>query len=322
MPARRDRRPKYNTKPNTFIVGAPKAGTTSLHRYLKRHPDVSVSTPKEPYYFLETNTLFTAKEDYLDLWADTNAPIRVEASPTYLYEGNARQNIHNFNPNAKILIILREPTQLLHSLHQQRVNRYKEPITSFEDALAAEHDRVNDLLSSPTNLLYSPYVQFADHVQQYQNTFGQHNTKTILLHDLKHHPQTTYQTILNFLNLPQRHPPSFPQHNQGRTIKHATFHEFFFGQNKTVKQLARHILPWHIQSRLKVLFGRLTTEPDSSDVDEDLKNRLKRQLLPEVRRTSEILGRDLISLWGYSDVSPRSDGPLHTTPDSPLTKKD
>ena len=105
MLARRDQQPQYNTEPNTFIVGAPKAGTTSLHRYLNHHPDASVSAPKEPYYFLETNTLFTAEDEYLDLWADTNTPVRVEASPTYLYEGHACQNIHDFNPNANILII-------------------------------------------------------------------------------------------------------------------------------------------------------------------------------------------------------------------------
>ena len=118
---------------------------------------------------------------------------------------------------------------------------------------------MNDLLSSPNNLFYSSYVHYADHIQHYQNTFGQHNTKTILLHDLKHHPQTTYQTILNFLNLPQHHPPTFQPHNQRRTIKHPNLHKFFFGHNQAVKQLAQHILPWHIQGRLKVLFGRRTT---------------------------------------------------------------
>src|ERR1700721_383119 len=106
-------------KPNFFIVGAPKSGTSSLYHYLKEHPDVSI--PKRViYYFCYDLTFRTPplpENIYLDYYAGSgNKKAIGDASVFYLLSPGAAKKIHDFNPEAKIIIMLRNPLQMVYSL--------------------------------------------------------------------------------------------------------------------------------------------------------------------------------------------------------------
>ena len=106
-------------KVNTFIVGAPKAGTTSLHYYLNQHADVSMSSVKEPNFFSskEVESLFYNSKciddsnDYHGLFSKEKRQIIGEASVSYLYYEKVPNRIHDYNSEAKIIIMLREPVE-------------------------------------------------------------------------------------------------------------------------------------------------------------------------------------------------------------------
>lgn len=130
-----------DSKPNLFIVGAAKAGTTSIYHYLKAHPEIYMSPIKEPNFFgkdirwenfepryqrntfLDNDTYFSKEkleERHIAFLEDMDAysklfengidsKYRGEASTSYLYSTTAAQEIYTFNPQAKIIIILREP---------------------------------------------------------------------------------------------------------------------------------------------------------------------------------------------------------------------
>src|SRR5438477_9887892 len=97
--------------PNFFIVGAAKAGTTALHRYLGAHPDIYMSPVKEPSYFareLGASTAYTHNLNaYLALFrAGQGSPVRGESSPAYLIDPGAAVRIREFCDEARILIVL------------------------------------------------------------------------------------------------------------------------------------------------------------------------------------------------------------------------
>ena len=131
-------------KPNFFIVGAPKAGTTSLYAYLSMHPEVFMpSTIKEPDYFSHkailaqnlyyNTTHVTNLEEYLDLFSLANGEKAIgEASVSYLYYQEAARNLYDFNPEARIIIILREPVEraFSHYLMDARLGLIK---ATFDD---------------------------------------------------------------------------------------------------------------------------------------------------------------------------------------------
>src|SRR6185503_8706746 len=126
-------------RPNFFVVGAPKSGTTSLYFYLKSHPQIFVPRRKELLFFCD-DLHFTYpilnEHQFLDYYRDAGGKNAVgEVSVWNLYSRHAPQNIFRFNPDSRIIIILRHPVDMLYALHSNHVFNNNEIITDFEDAL-------------------------------------------------------------------------------------------------------------------------------------------------------------------------------------------
>ena len=113
-----------NNKPNFFILGAAHAGTTSFNNYLKSNPEVFASSIKEPNFFsptinklhigLSSETPNLSLDEYLSLFSSVkNEKIICDASTRYLYDPQTPKLIHEFNPDSKFLVILRDPIERL-----------------------------------------------------------------------------------------------------------------------------------------------------------------------------------------------------------------
>ena len=109
------------TKPNFFIVGAPKCGTTAFNADLKRHPDVFIPERKEIHFFghdLKLDGERPSLEAYLALFAPSASRCAIgESSVFYLFSRTAADEIYSFNPDAQIIIMLRDPIDMVHSLY-------------------------------------------------------------------------------------------------------------------------------------------------------------------------------------------------------------
>lgn len=120
--------------PDFFIVGAPKCGTTSMCNYLDQHPDIFISNPKELNFFGADLTPPPRKitlEEYLSHFQDSQAKICGEGTPFYLLSQAAGQEIKALNPDAKIIIMLRDPVALIYSLHSQLLFGSSENVADF-----------------------------------------------------------------------------------------------------------------------------------------------------------------------------------------------
>src|SRR6266446_2704827 len=108
-------------KPNFFIVGAPRCGTTALYSYLRQHPDVFLPEYKEPHYFntdMNSGGAIRKEKDYLAQFSGAqNQPRIGEASVYYLSSVAAPEQIKSFCPTAKIIIMLRNPVDTVDALH-------------------------------------------------------------------------------------------------------------------------------------------------------------------------------------------------------------
>ncbi|MGH7858384.1 MAG: sulfotransferase, partial [Candidatus Binatia bacterium] len=114
-----------NRIPDFFIVGAPKCGTTAMNDYLAQHPDVFVPARKEMHFF-GCDLVFTipriTRDEYLQAFANWRGQKRIaEASVWYLYSRTAVREIREFSPAARILVMLRQPVDMMYSLHSQRI---------------------------------------------------------------------------------------------------------------------------------------------------------------------------------------------------------
>src|SRR3989339_415720 len=132
-------------KPDFFIVGAPKSGTTAMCTYLKQHPEIFMPEKKESHFFgtdLNSPRFIRDKKIYLSLFSKAKDERRVgESSVWYLYSKKAASEIKEFSPSASIIIMLRNPVDMLYSQHSQFLYNGNEDIACFEEALNAEQDR-------------------------------------------------------------------------------------------------------------------------------------------------------------------------------------
>src|SRR3990172_12275584 len=193
--------------PDFFIAGAPKSGTTAMYMYLKQHPEIFMPEKKESHFFstdLKSPMFIRDKEIYLSLFSGAKDEKRVgEASVWYLYSKNAASEIKEFSPSASIIIMLRNPVDMLYSQHSQFLYNCNENISSFEEALNAEEDRRRGLRIPPgvhfvESLFYRETVQYTEQVERYFNIFGRENVHIIIYDDFRNNTANVYRESLRF----------------------------------------------------------------------------------------------------------------------------
>jgi hypothetical protein len=216
-------------EPNFFIVGASRAGTTSLWDYLKQHPDVFFPAhpfPKEPSFFCDLAPVwgrpYRDLDSYLRGFEGARGKRAIgEASTTYLPSPESPGRIHARYPNARIIIILRNPADRAHSLYTLLCQLGFEWITPFERALAEEPVRMSDPGFKHDNpFWYYAYLYFttglyADQVERYLTTFPAPQVKVLLFESLHRRPRETAQEVYRFLDVDPTFVPNVTVQNQG-----------------------------------------------------------------------------------------------------------
>jgi len=213
-------------KPNFFIVGAPKCGTTALYEYLRPHPNIFMPELKEPHFFandLGTYPRIKTLEEYTELFSpSTETHLRVgEASVYYLRSAVAIANIHAFNPAAKIIAMFRNPVDMVYSFHSQLRYWSEETEPDFETAWRLQEQRRQGLHLPPQSrggflLQYAEFGKFGSQAQRVLASFPAEQVKFILYDDFVASPEKVYREVIDFLGLPQDSRGSFPRINENK----------------------------------------------------------------------------------------------------------
>jgi hypothetical protein len=214
--------------PNFFILGAGKCGTTTLHAGLRQHPQIFLTTPKEPTFFCRQYQIVKNPVDYFALYqAVTHETIRGEASHVYLTDPESAPLLAGLFPEAKFMIILRHPTDRAYSLYHHNRRSGTEMLRTFELALAAEDSRSkSDHFPQYStqylyNFLYFRSGCFAEQIERYFALFDHRQFHFLTLDEVKNDPENTMQRIGNFLDLPVDPESKFTPTNEGVTTPYS-----------------------------------------------------------------------------------------------------
>ena len=173
-------------KVNFFIVGAPKAGTTSLYYYLNQHPEIQMSSQKEPDYFsnesIQKKGLYYGEnriksiEEYHSLFEYSDEKIYGEASVSYLFYDDVPFRIKSYNSDAKIIIMLRNPIDraFSHYLMDYKLGLIND---SFEEVINKKSTNKN------SHLFYQQYIELSEYSNQIKRYFDVFDINNILLID-------------------------------------------------------------------------------------------------------------------------------------------
>jgi hypothetical protein len=300
LQSRYDRRMRT---PDFFIAGAPKCGTTAMHRYLKEHPDVFMS--EKELHFFGSDLVFAStrlkREDYLGYFVSAAGEKRVgEAAVWYLYSKRAADEIREFCPAARVIIMLRNPVDAMYSLYCQRVYNGNENLESFEMALAAEYNRKRGLSlpPNPSNLMgcfYRQAVKFTRQVQRYFLNFGRENVHVIIFDDLQKDVAAVYKDCCEFLGVDRRFQPDFPVVNARQRARSALLRDLLHHPPRSFHWLARALmLRRNRHGGYKGWLKRLnTSHARTAPMKPELRRRLQEEFRGEVQLLSNLLGRDL-----------------------------
>jgi len=276
---------------NTFIVGAPKAGTTSLYHYLSQHDDVCMSSIKEPNFFsskevsdLFYNTLSIHNaENYKRLFSEEKN-IMGEASVSYLFYEDVPKRIFDYYAEAKIIIMLRQPIErsFSHYLMDRRLGFCKLTL--------------GQILANPKK--YSQYFQqylklglYHDQVKRYIDVFGQGQVKVIFYEDFKSNASKVMSDLFKFLKIPDIK-LDYIIHNPFLSSSNVVLRYLY--KYSFVRRIIKTILPL---SLLKFIKFKFFTSHSKPVILKDTKQKLNDYFKDDVLLLEKLLKKDL-SRWG------------------------
>ncbi|MDX5448377.1 MAG: sulfotransferase [Bacteroidota bacterium] len=306
------------TKPNTFLIGAAKSGTTTLAEYFRQHPEIYLSPIKEPHFFSSDidptefsptfrRTLphirpgywespildpmhqsFVRSEDhYLRLFEGAaEYPIRVDASTSYLWSKEAAQNIRKFSPDAKIIVILRDPAERAYS-HYLMALKYGYVKGDFEENLH------RDLEASPgkwgRDELFFDLGAYGTQLDRYYSVFPKDQILVLFQSDLKSDPERFFVNVCRFLNVSIFVPDRIYSENSAAVPRFRGFTPQGFGR---IREWGDRILTGRAKTLMKAIFLKDSGIPKMSP---ETRNELIRRYKDEIDKTQELTGRDLSS---------------------------
>lgn len=291
-----------NILPNFFILGAAKAGTTTLYDLLGQHPEIYLSFDKEPMFFSNDQRFAKGLQWYGQTFfqGGKKYPMRGEASPHYLYWAEKVapriRKMHNAN-SAKFIVVLRDPIQRGYSWYWNMVKDGYE-FLSFVDALKAEEFRIRQNLAKLEALGSMQYGYYrggcyATQIQEYITRFSRDQLKIVLLEDLQNDQANTLKSIFRFLCIDTKVEIKPTRSNVSVTPRSRFVHQYI-KRSSASKNLVKYFLPYRLRHVLKSLMLKLNShEFHYPTIESEATYFLKKQYVSEITRLSELTGREI-----------------------------
>jgi len=290
-------------RPNFFLIGAPKCGTTTLWKCLKSHSKIFMCTPKEPHYFsrLSRGDPERAWEDYIDLFRGaTDEPVVGEASTSSLMKPESASYIYDrIGEEVYLLAILRDPVEraFSHYLHFVRAGAEHD---TFEEAIRKEEKRLEN--GTPVTHAYRNLGMYGSRLAPFYEYFGSDRIKVVLFEDFIDRPGDILREIGHFLGidasfdvekgLQENHrPPSTSRRAQVLDWLCAGWYQYGIHRGRVFRAIDRYIVRNHQP--------QLAPRPE-------VRRQLFETYAEDLRRLSSLTGIDT-DRWHDFDLNGRID---------------
>ncbi|RZU99100.1 sulfotransferase family protein [Spiribacter vilamensis] len=286
--------------PNLFILGAPKCGTTALTHWLALHPEVYAPPAKEPHYFSTEYCLTPARSEYARLYRDWSVDERwaFDASVWSLFSPTAVPNIIQEQPDAHFIVMLRNPLQMIPSMHRQQIFNGNELEPDLRSALALNACRAIGEEASvlagypPDHLAYYTSCALGWQVDRLKSLVKSEHLHFITYDDLARAPAAVLTGVFHFLDLEPQLPTSFKKINAAKVRRFPLL-------DRASKSIGDWKNKQGITWRLGVLSWLRSINRKSQPIPpltEDIVTDIQEKLAEDVRLLSSCIGRD-VTFW-------------------------
>lgn len=298
-------------RPNFFISGAPRCGTTALYTYLAEHPRIFMSGVKELNYFASDfpnvqKITFKSVDDYHRVFAKAGQQhLGVgEASPFYLFSQVAFKNMFEYDPAARVILTLRHPVEFIESYHRLNLSllRENEPDLAKAwnlQALRRQGKHIPPSARQVELLMYGELGQFGQYLQRLFNIFPREQVKIFLFDDLKVDARAVYEQTLAFIGVPSDGRTEFPQINANFENRSALLARLFHPPQSVYQAFVKAIGLFGpgFMEKVSIFYNRLerlnTTRTTRTTLDPALRSRMLEHFSADIKRLSSLIERDL-----------------------------
>lgn len=288
--------------PNLLIVGAAKCGTTSLHNYLKQHPDIFMSKQKEPHFLINSDIgedrihkAITVLEDYEDMFkTDSIYKYKGESSVMYLaFPEFSIKNIKKYlDPNVKIIIMLRNPVERAFAgyLHNLRYNPSEN--LSFEEAFEKSEARYYKERDITPDTRYLHVGNYYSQVESFISMFND-NVLVIMYEDYVNDIDLCLANVFDFLDIDKISVDTSRRHMVGGWVFKRKFLRNLLIPRNNFKSLIKNLLPnKKIRMAIKQKIMNMSTVENPS-ISEDMHKKLTEYYRKDIDNLSKLLNKEL-----------------------------
>ena len=307
------------------IVGAPRSGTTTMSRWLQRHPQVDFPFVKEPHFFAqhdlrglpdaELQTI--VEKDYLDYFFQKPTAEQIagaDGSVSYLYAPEQLEPVLRLWPKSRFIVGVRDPMTLLPSLHRRLIYTGDENLTRFEDAWnaipdRAEGRRIPRSCIEPRWQRYDEAGRYATYLERLFAAVGRDRCLVVVHDDLAADPAGQHRRLLEFAGLEDVPLAKTTASRSGRGVRHVWLqqllkrppkflHPYLAGQQyrqRFSKDDSKSGKTGKVSLRKRLLRWN-RTEDRPAPVPLNVQQEIRARFMDEVDRLGSMIGRDL-SHW-------------------------
>ncbi len=285
-------------KVDFFIVGAPKAGTTSLYYYLNEHPEIEMSTQKETDFFsdsaIQKHGLYYGRkridtlEKYHDLFSTTQEKKYGEASVSYLFYEDVPEKIKAYNSKGKIIIMLRN---LVDRTFSHYLMDYRLGLISCTLEEVIESKSYN----KKSKLFYQQYIELSlyfNQVKRYLEIFGSENVHIIFYQDFKNDIEVVMKRVYHFLEVDSKFKPKVEKKHNTFIIPKNNFIKIVYSF-VGLRRFLKFFIPENLVKKMQNTFFKKDKKPELSL---KLRKKMNELFLHDINLLEDLLSKDL-SIW-------------------------
>jgi hypothetical protein len=290
-----------------FIVGAQKSATTSIYEYLNSIDDVAMPIVKEMQVFTNEK-LYENFPKNLKAFYEQDLQNKIvgmaDVELLYAYEQSA-ERIYKHNQKAKIIIMLRNPIDRAYSSYWFSRKNQRENVSSFEEAIELEEERIqvleqNDKLA----LTYLDVSMYYRQVKKYIDVFGEENVLVLVMEEFIKDKEQKFIKVLDFLHLDKN---QFNRNiltkkfNEGGDVKSKSIQKIFITDN-ILRKMYFYLFPLSLRMRIRKnvinpLLSKNTKPYKYNKISEETYSKLKKYFNKDIKQLSKLLNKDLEKIW-------------------------
>ncbi len=294
--------------PNLYLVGAPRGGTTALSHYLAGHPRIYMSEQvgaKEPGYFDKDLGApwnpCKSQDEYLAMFRDAPEDVlyRGEATARYLYSRTAIPDILQVRPDARFVVTVRNPIDLVQSLYGHYFQVHNEDASSFPEAWALQQKRLTGQSRLPVGVQDAKILQYGEiaktgaQLARALKSVARERMHVVVYDDFVKSPRDAYLGVLRFLGLEDDGRGDFPVMNERRAYRFPWL-QTMLGYAAVARRRLHVPGGWGINALID-RFNEVERH-ETESMTRDLRNELIEYFRADVMLLSDLLHRDL-SHW-------------------------